>query len=42
MVDAATIFVVTDIAKGTKHYRGAPGFTVTFAATKKCSGMPRR
>ena len=30
MVGAATIFVVTDIAKSTEHYRDVPGFTLTF------------
>jgi hypothetical protein len=28
MVGAATVFVVTDIAKSTEHYRDVPGFTV--------------
>jgi catechol 2,3-dioxygenase-like lactoylglutathione lyase family enzyme len=30
MVGAATVFVVTDIAKSTEHYRDVLGFTVTF------------
>jgi uncharacterized glyoxalase superfamily protein PhnB len=30
MVGAATVFVVTDIAKSVEHYRDALGFTVTF------------
>ena len=30
MVRAATVFVVTDIAKSVEHYRDALGFTVTF------------
>jgi glyoxalase/bleomycin resistance protein/dioxygenase superfamily protein len=30
MVGAATIFVVTDIAKSTEHHRDVLGFTVTF------------
>jgi catechol 2,3-dioxygenase-like lactoylglutathione lyase family enzyme len=30
MVGAATVFVVSDIAKSTAHYRDALGFTVTF------------
>ena len=30
MVGAATVFVVTDIAKSTEHYREVLGFTVTF------------
>jgi catechol 2,3-dioxygenase-like lactoylglutathione lyase family enzyme len=30
MVGAATLFVVTDIAKSTEHYRDVLGFTVTF------------
>jgi catechol-2,3-dioxygenase len=30
MVGAATLFVVTDIAKSTGHYRDVLGFTVTF------------
>jgi hypothetical protein len=30
MVGAATVFVVTDIAKSTEHCRDALGFTVTF------------
>jgi len=30
MVDAATVFAVTDIAKGTEHYRDVLGVTVTF------------
>ncbi len=30
MVGAATVFVVSDIAKSVEHYRDALGFTVTF------------
>jgi catechol-2,3-dioxygenase len=30
MVGAATVFVVTDIANSTEHYRDVLGFTVTF------------
>ena len=30
MVGAATVFVVSDIAKSVEHYRSALGFTVTF------------
>ena len=30
MVGAATVFVVTDIAKSTEHYRNVLGFAVTF------------
>jgi hypothetical protein len=30
MVGAATVFVVTDIAKSTEHYRDVLDFTVTF------------
>jgi predicted enzyme related to lactoylglutathione lyase len=30
MVGAATVFVVSDIARSTEHYRDALGFTVTF------------
>src|SRR5262245_17755367 len=30
MAGAATVFVVTDIAKSTKHYRDVLGFAVTF------------
>ena len=30
MVGAATVFVVTNIAKGTEHYRDVLGFAVTF------------
>jgi catechol 2,3-dioxygenase-like lactoylglutathione lyase family enzyme len=30
MVGAATVFVVTDIAKSTEYYRDVLGFTVTF------------
>ena len=30
MVGAATVFVVTDIAKSTEHYRDVLGFAVTF------------
>ena len=30
LVGAATVFVVSDIAKSTEHYRDALGFTVTF------------
>ena len=30
MVGAATVFVVSDIAKSIEHYRDALGFTVTF------------
>ena len=30
MVGAATVFVVTDLAKGTEHYRDVLGFTVAF------------
>jgi len=30
MVGSATVFVVSDIAKSTAHYRDALGFTVTF------------
>jgi len=30
MVGAATVFVVTDIAKSAEHYRDVLGFTVTF------------
>ena len=31
MVGAATVFVMTDIAKSTEHYRDVLGLTVTFA-----------
>ena len=30
MVGADTVFVVTDIAKSTEHYRDVLGFTITF------------
>ena len=30
LVGAATVFVVTDIAKSTEHYRDVLGFSVTF------------
>jgi catechol 2,3-dioxygenase-like lactoylglutathione lyase family enzyme len=30
MVGAATVFVVTDVAKSTEHYRDVLGFAVTF------------
>jgi len=30
MAGAATVFVVTDIAKSAEHYRDVLGFTVTF------------
>jgi len=30
MVGAATVFVVTDLAKGTEHYRDVLGLTVAF------------
>jgi catechol 2,3-dioxygenase-like lactoylglutathione lyase family enzyme len=30
MVGAATVFVVSDIARSTEHYRDALGFSVTF------------
>jgi hypothetical protein len=34
MVGAATVFVVTDIAKITEHYRDVLSFTVTFRMRK--------
>jgi hypothetical protein len=35
MVGAATVFVVTDIAKSTEHYRDVLGFTVMSSLSPK-------